>query len=561
MIAELSVSHLAIIEKTTLRLERGLTVLTGETGAGKSLLIDAIQLALGERADSDLVREGAKSASVSVAFDLSGYPEIVQLCEELGVPLEDSVLFVTRELFAEGRSQCRLSGRLMPATVLRQLGDALVDLHGQHDHQSLLHQDRHVDYLDLWIGLEAHALRNSVKEAFTAYSAAKRKLEAMRADIQQRERKLDLLRFQIEEVEAVSPQLGEYEELQTTLSRLQNLERLMHAAQISREAISESEGSALELTGVALKSLEEARRYDPALGAMADQLSEIVFSLEDLASALTKFADALETSPDALDATSNRLEALRKLRRKYGEDESTILESLAEAKLQLANLEDGQSNEATLEKQAKELEQELMLACRSLSELRKSRSRPFSEEIEIQLQDLALSNARFGVGVKPTEPTATGSDDVEFVFSANPGEPLRPLQRVASGGEVSRLMLAMKTVLAGKAGVPTLIFDEIDSGMGGRVGAIVGKKLADLAELYQVLVISHLPQVAALANHHFRIEKTELSDRTATTVRRLDPDQRLQEIARMLAGEQITETALAHARELLGFKHSPNLFS
>jgi DNA repair protein RecN (Recombination protein N) len=552
MIAELSVSQLAIIEQTTLRLERGFTVLTGETGAGKSLLIDAIQLALGERADSDLVRDQAKSANVSVAFDLSGQPELAQLCLDLSVPLEDAVLYVTRELFAEGRSQCRLGGRLMPASVLRQLGDSLVDLHGQHDHQSLLHQDRHLDYLDLWIGQDAKTLRKETQEAFQSFSEAKRKLESVRADIQHRERKLDLLRFQVEEIEAVAPAVGEYADLQTTLSRLQNLERLMTATETAKQSLSESDGSALELAGQALKALEEAQRHDPALVAMASQLRDAIFQMEDLTSSLAKFADGLEASPDALEQTSNRLEALRKLRRKYGDDETAILQLLADAKAQLGTLEDGEVNEKLLEAKVNETEQKLLAETKKLSDLRRARSRHFSEEIEAEFKDLALQNARFGVGIKPSEPSATGADEVEFVFSANPGEPLRPLQRVASGGEVSRLMLAMKTVLAGKAGVPTLIFDEIDSGMGGRVGAIVGRKLADLAAIYQVLVISHLPQVAALASHHFRIEKTETEGRTATRVRRLNSEERLHEIARMLAGEQVSETALAHAKELLG---------
>jgi DNA repair protein RecN (Recombination protein N) len=499
-----------------------------------------------------LVRDQAKSANVSVAFDLSGQPELAQLCLDLSVPLEDAVLYVTRELFAEGRSQCRLGGRLMPASVLRQLGDSLVDLHGQHDHQSLLHQDRHLDYLDLWIGQDAKTLRKETQEAFQSFSEAKRKLESVRADIQHRERKLDLLRFQVEEIEAVAPAVGEYADLQTTLSRLQNLERLMTATETAKQSLSESDGSALELAGQALKALEEAQRHDPALVAMASQLRDAIFQMEDLTSSLAKFADGLEASPDALEQTSNRLEALRKLRRKYGDDETAILQLLADAKAQLGTLEDGEVNEKLLEAKVNETEQKLLAETKKLSDLRRARSRHFSEEIEAEFKDLALQNARFGVGIKPSEPSATGADEVEFVFSANPGEPLRPLQRVASGGEVSRLMLAMKTVLAGKAGVPTLIFDEIDSGMGGRVGAIVGRKLADLAAIYQVLVISHLPQVAALASHHFRIEKTETEGRTATRVRRLNSEERLHEIARMLAGEQVSETALAHAKELLG---------
>jgi DNA repair protein RecN (Recombination protein N) len=552
MIVEISVSQLAIIDQTTLSLGRGLTVLTGETGAGKSLLIDAIQLALGERADADQVRDHAASATVAVAFDLTGRPEIIDLCRELGVSTDDAMLFVQREVFAEGRSQCRLGGRLTPATVLRQLGDSLVDLHGQHDHQSLLHTERHLEYLDLWIGAEASHLRKETKAAYTSYVEAKRKLDAVRADIQNRDRKLDLLRFQIEEIQSVGPQIGEYLELQTNLTRLQHLEKLVTAAEGARQNLSEAEGSALELTGNALKSLEEAQKYDPLVSAMAGQLREVVFQLEDLSSSLGKFLDGLDATPDAAEELSNRLESLKRLRRKYGEDEEKILRSLEDARLQLEALEDVEASEEALDAKVQTSLDLFLKHANTLSELRKKRSKEFSIEIEAQLQDLALENSRFAVGLKPADPSARGVDDIEFVFSANPGEPLRPLERVASGGEVSRLMLAMKTVLAGKAGVPTLIFDEVDNGLGGRVGAIVGRKLVELSRLYQVVVISHLPQVAALADQHFKIEKAEVDSRTSTRVRKLDPPERVEEIARMLAGEELSDTALAHARQLLG---------
>jgi DNA repair protein RecN (Recombination protein N) len=552
MIAELSVSQFAIIDQTTLPLGRGFTVLTGETGAGKSLLIDAIQLALGERADTDLVRDQAKSAIVSIAFDLSDSPGVQALCVELGAPLEDGMLFVTREVFAEGRSQCRLGGRLAPAQVLRQIGETLVDLHGQHDHQSLLHQERHLDYLDLWIGPTAKVLRGQTREIFATMTETRRRLSAIRSEARDRERKIDQLRYQIEEIEGVSPAIGEYEQTQNTLRRLLNLERLTSAASLAKDCLSDTEGSVLELGATALKALEEGGRFDPVLSALADQLREILFQAEDLASSLAQFKDGLESSSGESDQISDRLEALKKLRRKYGSNETAVLETLANARAELLQIEAGEEGEEELERRLAVDEAEFGSRALELSELRKQKSRQFSEDVETQLKDLAFETARFGVGIKPASGSTTGIDDVEFVFSANPGEPLRPLHRVASGGEVSRLMLALKTVLAGKAGVPTLIFDEIDIGLGGRVGSIVGRKLAELSSVYQVIVISHLPQVAALASSHFRIEKSEVDGRTATRVRRLDPEERLTEIARMLAGETLTETALAHARDMLG---------
>ncbi|HWD41188.1 MAG TPA: DNA repair protein RecN, partial [Fimbriimonas sp.] len=504
MIAELSVENVAIIERSNLRLGPGLTVLTGETGAGKSLLIDAIELALGERADSDLVRSGSRTANVSVVFDLQGQPEAQARCADLGIELEGGLLFVSREILVEGRSQCRIAGRLTPVSVLKQLGQVLVDLHGQHDHQSLLFPERHLGYLDLWIGESACFKKQQVREAFERHQAAKRQLEALRASVREREQKIDLLRYQVGEIELVAPMAGESEEIQAKILRLEHAERLATASLGALELLSEQEGSAVETLGAALKSLEDAARFDATLEAVLAPLREAVIQVDDAVRTLSSYSQQIESNPAELDELGNRLEALKKLRRKYGDDESEVLAFLAEAKSQLAILEDAEAGGERLAEVAEATFQELEAHCGELTKLRHDSAVKFAKLVEAQLHDLALERSRFEVGFKPAPPSPEGADEVEFVFTANPGEPLRPLARVASGGEVSRLMLAVKTALAGKAGVPTLIFDEIDSGLGGRVAGTVGKRLAGLAENYQVLVISHLPQVAALATVHYR---------------------------------------------------------
>lgn len=551
MIVELTVENIAIIERAQVALGPGYTVLTGETGAGKSLLIDAIELVLGERADSELVRSGAAKASVSVVFDLSNRSGLVRVCQDMGIPVEDSMLYIHREVFAEGRSQCRVGGKLIPVGQLKQLGQMLVDLHGQHDHQSLLDPETHVGYLDAWIGEPAYSLLNRVGAAYHNSELIRHKLSAIRQGQRDREHKLDLLRFQINEIEAVAPKPGEFEELEILLSRLRNVEKLAAASFGSLAMLQDQEGSADEKMGAAVRALEEAYRLDSSLEPIVKSLSEALIGLQDAVHGLRGYAETLESDPNRLDEVATRIDALNRLRRKYGDDEAAILAFLKKAQDDLDLLDDAETAEQELDLQLDEYERELAMLCAELAALRHTKAAEFADLVESQLRDLAMERAIFEVNFRVKQPDASGADIVEFFFSANAGEPARPLTKIASGGEISRLMLAIKTALAGKAGVPTLIFDEVDTGLGGRAAAVVARKLAELAAHYQVVVISHLPQIAAAAASHFRIEKGEVDGRVVTQVASLNRDQRISEIARMLAGEEITETALANARELL----------
>lgn len=554
MIVELTVENLAIIERSHIGLGPGFTVLTGETGAGKSLLIDAIELALGERADAELVRTGAARASVNVVLDLSNEAVALEKCAELGIPLEDNLLYIQREVFAEGRSQCRVGGKMIAVSALKQLGQFLVDLHGQHDHQSLLDAARHIAFLDAWIGKPAFALLDRVAAAYSEAEDARKRLQSLRTGMRDREHRLDLLRFQVNEIEAVSPVPAEMPELETQLSRLKHTEKLATAAFGALESLGEQENCAIDLLGTAVKTLEDCLRFDPSLEERLTPLRDALYQAEEGVHGLRGYAEVLEADPEKLEEIAARIDALKRLRRKYGEDEAAILQFLQSAKHELALLEDSEASEEDLRAAVEQAEGHLNTVAGELSELRKGRAEEFSELVQTQLRDLAMDRALFDVDFKLKPADAAGADLVEFFFSANAGEVPRPLGKIASGGEISRVMLAIKTALAGRAGVPTLIFDEVDTGLGGRAAATVARKLEELATHYQILVISHLPQLASRATTHYRIEKVESGGRVATQVRLLSPTERVEEVARMLAGELVTDSAMANAREMLAGK-------
>jgi len=551
MIVELNVENLAIIERCRLNLERGFTVLTGETGAGKSLLIDAIELALGERADTELVRTGSNRASVSVALDLSAAPSALASCADLGLELEGNCLYIQRDVATGGRSQCRVGGKLVPATVLRQLGAFLIDLHGQHDHQSLLNAERHIGFLDDWIGGPALELKQNVVAAAERFSDANRRLLSLRQGVRDREHRLDLLRFQVTEIETASPQPGEMEELEIQLARLTHAEKLATASFGALEIVADEEGSVVDRIASALKLIDGAVKYDASLEEIAASYRDVLAQLDDANYRLRAYAEELDVNPTALDETVTRIDTLKRLRRKYGADETEILKFLANAQEDLALLMESEAGEEELAAASAAAQAELNRLAEELSVLRKERAVEFAGRVQFELRDLAMERAVFTVDFREKTPDAEGMDEVEFFFSANLGELPRPLAKIASGGEISRVMLAIKTAMAGRAGVPTLVFDEVDAGLGGRAALTVAKKLGELAEHYQVLVISHLPQIASRADHHLRIEKGESNGRVATTVRQLSPAERVEEIARMLAGDHVTEAVRSSARELL----------
>jgi len=530
MLTELTVENLAIIERTQVTFGAGFTVLTGETGAGKSLLIDALQLLLGARADTDLIRTGSQRLSVTGCF--AG--------EE-----------VTREVLASGRSQAKIDGKSASVTVLREFARTRVDLCGQHDHQSLLLPELHLGYLDSYVGIPIQAALVEYQAALAEFREADRRLRDLRRGVQDREQRLDLLRYQIQEIESAAPVVGEYEEHEQRLSQLQHAERLAEATQTALRVLTDEEGAAIDRVGQAFKMMDAVVRYDESLAELSDSLASAQSVLNDLAYRLRDYAESLEADPQEANTRQARLDLLKRLRRKYGEDEAAILAFWDRAQRDLDMISDADATE-------EELAATLAVAVRTLTErasrlttLRHQGAQLFAADTARHLRDLAMDRAQFSVKIRPIEPSESGADDVEFFFSANLGEDERPLAKIASGGEISRVMLAIKTAMAGRGGIPTLIFDEVDAGLSGRAASAVARKLAELAANYQVLVITHSPQIAAAADHHIRIEKVELNGRVVTRIVPIAEPDRATELARMMTGDLVTEAALTSARELL----------
>ena len=557
MLVELHVTNFALIDRLDLTFGAGLNILTGETGAGKSIIIDALGLALGGRAGSDLIRTGAAKATVEAVFDLTHAPgEVRRRLAEAGLDgeEEEDTLLVTRELVrAGGKSQCRINGRLMPVAVLKEIAEGLVDVHGQHEHQSLLAADRHVDILDNWGGKDALALRQSVAALFGEANTLKRERERLRTDARERARMLDLYRFQQEELDGASLQPGEEEELAADRSRLANSEKLSAAASDAYATLSGAErgAGALDALNAALAAVEHVAALDENLSPLAETLQSAVSYAEDAARELRVYQESVEFNPERLEEIEARLDLIRTLKRKYGDTLEEIIAYGAELAGKLDALENSEAREEGLTLAIAKVEDKLNAAAARLTKARRKASENFAAGIARELADLGMAATQFEVSIEAQAVTSKGADRVEFLLSPNPGEPLRPLAKIASGGEMSRIMLAMKSVLARTGAIPTMIFDEIDVGVGGRTAQTIGDKLVALAQGAQIMCITHLPQIASRVGTHFFIEKQVHEGRTTVSVAPLDSEGRIEEIARMLGGSRRSEAVVQHAREML----------
>ena len=564
MLVELHVTNFALIDHLDLSFGAGLNILTGETGAGKSIIIDALGLALGERAGHDLVRTGAGKATVEAVFDLTNAPaEMRQKLAEAGLDDEDGgedrdTLFVARELAKSGgKSSCRINGRLMPVAVLKEIAEGLVDVHGQHEHQSLLSADHHVDILDNWGGKEALAQRFSVAELSAEANRLKREREKLRTDARERARMLDLYRFQQEEIVGANLTPGEEDELVADRTRLASSEKLSAAATDAYDTLSGAErgsGGALDALNAALSAVEHAADLDENLAPLIETLQNAVVYAEDAARGLRVYQETVEFNPERLEEIETRLDLLRTLKRKYGETVAEMITYGAALTAKLDDLENSEAREEELTLNIANTESKLAAAAAKLSATRRKAAVKFAAGITRELTDLGMSATKFEVSIEPQAVTARGADKIEFLLSPNPGEPLRPLAKIASGGEMSRIMLAMKSVLAKSGTIPTMIFDEIDVGVGGRTAQTIGDKLEALAKDAQILCITHLPQIASRSATHFFIEKHVADGRTTVSVAPLDAEGRIDEIARMLGGSRRSEAVVQHAREMLSAK-------
>jgi len=549
MLHALHIENLAIIDRLEVAFEAGFNALTGETGAGKSILIDALNLALGERADISLIRAGAEKLRVNAVFEVPNDPELHALLGELGVEPEDGLLYLCREVHTSGRSIARINGQPAPVSALKALGERLIDMHGQHEHQSLLKPSSHLEFLDRWLGEPALKLRQQVRETVSALRQTERELQEIVAREREREQMLDLYRFQVDEIRAANLQVGEDEQLETEARRLMHAEKLVALAGNAYDALM-GENGAYDQAASASRNLTEIARIDPSVSPWGEMLEGALAQLEEVAHNLRAYAESIEYDPARLEAVIERQELIKRLKRKYGDTIEAVLQYADEAAAKLHALETQTERRAELEAELARLQESAHALCEQLSALRRDGAQRFADAVQAVLRTLAMERAQFTVEVRPKPMDTTGADSVEFLFSANPGEPLRPLNKIASGGEMSRVMLALKTVLADAAPVPTLVFDEIDAGIGGRTAHAVGEKIAQLARHCQILCVTHLPQIACRANHHLLIEKHTDGAATRVSVQPLTGEARVLEIARMLAGTP-TEAALQHARELL----------
>ncbi len=550
MLRRLTVKNLAIVEDLELELEGGLTVITGETGAGKSILVDALALLAGGRGSADLVREG--SARLLVAGEFDAEPRARAILEEAGLDGSGSLL-LRRELSADGRGRAYVEDQPASVRTLARLGEILVAIHGQNSEQELMDRGAPLELLDAFARCEVEL--EATAAAASAWKGAREALEALEASRRDRAARLDLLDFQVREIESVSPSENEEGDLAVERQRLLHADRIRLAAETALAALSEAEGSAADRLGEAARAFAELAAIDPREQAHRDEAEELKGRIADLAAAARDAAAGIEADPDRLTAIESRLEKIARLKRKHGVPASELPALLAKFRAERAELSNIEDALGRRQKEGEAARGAYREAAGRLSAKRRAAAGRFSAAVEKALRTLAMDNAGFRVELAALPEEASGASGLEtasFLFSPNPGEPEKPFEKIASGGELSRLQLAIRTVAAGrKAKGRTFVFDEVDAGIGGRTAEVVGKKLRELAQEDQVLCVTHVPQIAALADRHFLAEKNEKKGRTVATVRLLEGRERVEEVARMLAGEKVPETALRHARALL----------
>ena len=553
MLRELRIRNFAVIEAVTVPFGPGLNVLTGETGAGKSILIDAILLIRGARAQTDIIRTDQESAAVEAVFDVAPPAPAAAVLDEAGLAAEEGQVVIRRELARSGRHRAFINDSPVTVALLERLGDHLVEIHGQHEHQRLLEPASQLELLDRFA--DADEPRERVADLVAKYRAARDEVERARASERGRAQREDLLRFQVGELDAARLRPGEEEALRAERRRLQNAERLAGGLASVQALLDEDAEAVASRLAQAVRLLQDLARLDPEFATPVEALDGARAHVEDALGAVRALRDRLAVEPGRLEAVDERLDALTRLKRKYGETEEAMLAFRAEAARELDRLARHDELTAASERTLGELRAELGAAAEALADRRAAAARRLATEVQREIRALGMERAVFEVAherLALEEVSPRGLDRVEFRLSTNPGEALRPLARVASGGELSRIMLAVKAVLAKADRVPTLIFDEVDAGIGGRVAGVVAQKLATAAEGRQVLCVTHLPPIAARAHHHVRVEKRVRAGRTRVGVAPLDGAARVEEIARMLAGEVVTDTARGHARELLG---------
>ena len=548
MLELLHIENIAIIEAADIEFAPGFNALTGETGAGKSIVIDSLSAVLGQRTSRELIRTGAEKAFVSAAF--SGMAP--ELTEELGIqPEADGTLLLQREIQTDGKNVCRVNGRPVTVGQLRALGARLLNIHGQHDGQQLLDEEQHIVYLDSFGRVESLAI--TYAEKYKDFTDIRRQIGALQMDEAEKARRVDTLQYQIEELRRAKLTPGEEEELTARRGMLRNAEKFLDAVAGADYALNgdDSGGGALSALRQAQDALSGVRHLDDAFGQLYERLGEAYSEVYDIAATVEDKRGELDVSPGELDRVESRMDLLYRLKKKYGATVEDMLDYQARCEAELAQIEDAGDTLVRLEQALSKAEKEARQAAQALSDTRKAAAEQLTAQILTELQQLDMGKIRFAVDFAEKPLDSDGMDTVRFLMSANVGEELRPIHKIASGGELARIMLAMKNVLSEQDHVGTMVFDEVDTGVSGRAAQKVAEKMARISRRKQVLCVTHLPQLAAMADTHFSVEKGERGGRTYTEVRRLDREQRRRELARLTGGSHVSQTMLDGAEELL----------
>ncbi len=560
MLVELLVENFAVAEKLRLRFHAGLNLLTGETGSGKSILVDALGLLLGGRAATEMVRAGTERARISGIFDIPRHPRLLALLDDAGIEWADDDLLVEREIAANGKSRAFVASRPVTVSLLRDLAPFLGDIHGQNDQQQLFDPEAQLAIIDDYAGHPG--LLSETQAAWAHLLSLRRELEELDRNEREKLRLADLWRMQSQEIEAVKPLPGEDEDLERESRRLKNVTRLAELGSDAYALLYDSQDAATAKVRQALRRLEDLARIDASLLAAVETLQPALIAIEEVSYTLRDYVADLEANPSRLDEVESRLVSMEKLKRKYGATIEEILAFLEETKQKLHALENAAEHRATLHNGIAAAEADYRKAAGQLTNSRRFAAARLAKEVEAQLADLAMSRAVFQPELLPAPDGAHGQDTMRFLVSANLGEDPKPLDKIASGGEISRIALALKTCLSSlteqrtlgpdAAGAPrTLVFDEVDAGIGGRAAESVGRKLKQLARSSQVLCVTHLPQIASFADHHYSVEKLEIDGRTVSRIEQLDAAARAAEVGRMLSGEHLTPEALKNAEQLI----------
>lgn len=560
MLQELSIRNFAIIEKLNIEFNSGMTVLTGETGAGKSIIIDAVGLLAGGRGSVDFIRKGTKKAVLQGMFSMDKNPDTLALLDQYGIEHADPTLILQREIQVSGRNVCRINGSLVNTTILKKIGETLIDIHGQNEHQELMQPEKHLGMLDEFARNGIQPLLKQYQQKYEHFQNLKQKFNRKKANEKEWAQRVDMLRFQVKEIEDANLQVGEEEQLNSQKELLENFQKISTALQTAQLALENEESAgAIDSTGEAMNALRDIENIDDKYKNISNIISSAYYQLQDATSDISGELENMEWDEGKLDQVEKRLEEIYQLKKKYGDNIQQILAYDQKASEELHSMVDSESDEDQMESQLETIQEQLKKIALQLSTTRKQAASKLQVAVHDQLKQLYMDKAEFEVHFDESAGLkfkSTGIDNVEFYLRTNPGESMGPLSRIASGGELSRIMLALKTIFAKSQGVTSIIFDEVDTGVSGRVAQAIAEKIKLIASYSQVLCITHLPQVAAEADHQFFVSKAVKGGRTETKLSDLNENGRVQELARMLAGSTVTKLSIQHAKELLKMAHT-----